>query len=116
METVQREVALIAPSKEPVTTEEALHGPERDTWMPAMAEELEQLCARGTFELVEPPSDANIVGTRWTFRVKLDANNVPVKAKPDLLLKASLNNPVWILTRRMPQRPILSLSVLFWLS
>lgn len=92
-ENPSQEYAFLTVAREPDSTDDALHSPNNDTWIPAMADKIEQLRARGTFELVEPPPDCNIVGSRWTFKLKLDTNNVPIKAKARFIMQGFSQQP-----------------------
>jgi hypothetical protein len=44
-----------------------------ELWKQAMEEELTMLGDAGTWELVDPPFGANIVGSKWVFKAKKDA-------------------------------------------
>lgn len=44
-------------------------------WQHAIDAEYDNLCRHNVFDLVEPPSDANIVGSKLVFRVKHDASD-----------------------------------------
>jgi hypothetical protein len=61
--------------------DEAMRGPERELWLEAGAEQIARIQAKGTYELVEAPPDANIVGCVWVLRKKRDQNNRVVKRK-----------------------------------
>jgi hypothetical protein len=41
-------------------------------WKAACHEELESLCRRNVFELVDPPKDRKIIRNRWVFDLKSD--------------------------------------------
>jgi hypothetical protein len=72
---------MTASTCNPETFEEATHGSNRDIWMPAMIEELERMRKNGTWILVKPPPNANIVSSRWTYLMKHDTEGNPTKAK-----------------------------------
>lgn len=59
--------------------------PERDLWMAAMKEELDSLTGAGTWAMEDVPSDANVVGCRWVFKIKRDAAGKPVRYKARLV-------------------------------
>jgi hypothetical protein len=77
-ENANDEIAMVsemsdAEALEPSTLTEAKRRPDWLSWEKAILEELETLKNAGTWELVDPPSNANIVGSKWVFRAKKDA-------------------------------------------
>lgn len=68
-------VAEIAAAEaiEPCTLAEAKRRPDWPLWEKAINEELATLRAAGTWRLEEPPPGANVIGSRWVFKVKKDA-------------------------------------------
>ena len=60
--------AFIA-QEEPKNVQEALQD---ENWIMAMQEELNQFERCDVWELVDPPEDASIVGTKWVFKNKVD--------------------------------------------
>ncbi|KAF7779102.1 hypothetical protein Agabi119p4_3447 [Agaricus bisporus var. burnettii] len=70
-------------SLEPKTWQEAMRSPDSTLWKKAMEDELAMLKASRTWELVDPPSKVNIVGSKWVFKCKKDAigNIVRYKAR-----------------------------------
>lgn len=58
---------------EPRNLTEVKHHPDWPLWERAIQEELGVLDAAGTWELVNTPEGANIVGSKWVFHVKKDA-------------------------------------------
>lgn len=72
------EVALAAvmsgaAAMEPRTVAEARRREDWPRWEAAIHEELETLDGMGTWELVDAPEGANVVGSKWVFRAKRDA-------------------------------------------
>ncbi|XP_044182009.1 uncharacterized mitochondrial protein AtMg00820-like [Acropora millepora] len=63
--------SLTAENEEPQSMKEALDGKNSRKWMDA---EYSSLINNETRELVPPPLDANIVGSKWVLKVKRDAN------------------------------------------
>lgn len=59
----------------PTTLAEALNCPEADFWVAAMTEELDSFDENGVWDLVPHQADNNIVGTKWVYKRKIDANN-----------------------------------------
>jgi hypothetical protein len=70
---------------EPHSLAEAKRGPDWLFWEKAIFEELRTLKEAGTWELVDAPSGANIVGSKWAFRVKKDAAGHVVRFKARLV-------------------------------
>lgn len=59
---------------EPTTYEEAVTCEEKEEWIRAMTEEFQTLIDNDTWELVDPPVDRNIIGSRWVFKRKLNVD------------------------------------------
>lgn len=57
---------------EPVTYEQATRSAEATQWQAAMEAEYQSLLANETWDLVEAPPGANVVGSRWLYKAKLD--------------------------------------------
>jgi hypothetical protein len=70
---------------EPQTLSEARKGLDWPHWEQAIHEELENLRSNGTWYLVEAPKNANIVGSKWVFRIKKDAAGNIVRYKASLV-------------------------------
>ncbi len=58
-------------TKEPSSLDEALHSPERDSWMSAAKQELDSMNKRGTWSLVDLPPGRRVVDNVWVFKRKL---------------------------------------------
>lgn len=74
--------------KVPKTYTEAMKRP--DLWQPAMDEELKIMDERGVFELIDEakvPKDKNIVGCRWVYANKYNAEGEVVRRKARLVAK-----------------------------
>ena len=67
---------------EPTRVQEALKDSD---WINAMNEELDNFKRNEVWELVERPSDHNVIGTKWVFRNKQDENGVVVRNKARLV-------------------------------
>ena len=61
--------AAFLAQEEPKNIKEAL---EDENWISAMQEELNQFERCEVWELVKPPKDASIIGTKWVFKNKMD--------------------------------------------
>ena len=70
---------------EPRTYQRALNGPHADNWRAAIRSELHSLLKAGTWRYVHKPSDANLVGCRWVFKVKRDKDGRVHKFKARLV-------------------------------
>ena len=57
---------------DPYTVAEAKRRPDWKHWKEAMEEEMRRHEQRGTFELIYPPDDANILTNKWVLRSKKD--------------------------------------------
>ena len=54
-------------------------------WEKAIHEELETLKTAGTWDLVNAPNEANVIGSKWVFRAKKDAAGNVVRYKARLI-------------------------------
>ena len=71
-ETIAKAEAL-----EPTSLAEAKRCPDWPQWEHSIRKELAMLKKAGTWELIEPPTGTNIVGSKWVFHVKKDtAGNI----------------------------------------
>ena len=69
-----------AEALEPASLAEAKRRPDWPNWEQVLAEALTTLHEAGTWEIVEPPPGVNIVGSKWVFKAKKDAEgNVACK-------------------------------------
>lgn len=67
---------------DPTTYNEASKSPH---WQSAMATKFLALQQQGTWILVPPPAQANILGCRWTYRTKRHSNGTIAKYKARLV-------------------------------
>lgn len=70
---------------EPASYREAMRRVDWELWKKAMDEEITMLKNTGTWELVDPPSGVNIVGSKWVFKAKKDAAGNVVRYKARLV-------------------------------
>lgn len=70
---------------EPASLKEARERADWELWKKAMEEELTMLKDTGTWELVDPPQGANIVGSKWVYKAKKDAAGNVVRYKARLV-------------------------------
>ncbi|KAL0415349.1 UNVERIFIED_CONTAM: Retrovirus-related Pol polyprotein from transposon RE1 [Sesamum latifolium] len=76
----------------PNTYCEALRHP---AWKLAMDDEMSALISRGTWELVEPPPNTDVVACRWVFTLKFRADGTLDRYKARLVAKVNLNWPMY---------------------
>lgn len=65
---------LTADINEPTNIEDAFSGEHSHQWKEAKKSEYDSLVGNNTWELVPPPEGKNVVGSRWVFKVKGDAD------------------------------------------
>jgi hypothetical protein len=68
--------------EEPKDIDKALRDPD---WVNAMHEELNNFKRNEVWELVERPSDHNVIGTKWVFHNKQDQDGIVVRNKARLV-------------------------------
>lgn len=67
---------------EPKKTKEPLID---EHWLMVMQDELKQFKRNEVWDLVPPPRDHQVIGTKWVFRNKLDENGVITKNNAQLV-------------------------------
>lgn len=72
-------------AREPATFDEAMRGPDKEKWQQAMQEEIDSLKRMGTWKLVEPPEGRKIVGCKWVFKIKYNADGSIARCKARLV-------------------------------
>ena len=75
----------IVDSEEPKTLEEALSGVNSKLWKEAVQSEYNSLKSNGTWELAELPHGRNVIGSKWVFKHKRDADGKIHKCKARLV-------------------------------
>ena len=70
---------------DPSSVAEAKSAPENLKWEEAMKTEMELLWSNKVWELVEPPSNRKIVGSKWILKCKLDADGTVERYKARLV-------------------------------
>jgi len=76
--------------KEPVSVAEARSSPEKLQWEKAMESEMKSLHLNGVWELVELPSSRKVVGSKWVFKRKVDANGSVERYKARLVAQGCM--------------------------
>jgi len=74
----------LAENLEPTTVNEAM---KHEHWRKAINDEFEALLRNGTWSLVPPPKNTNIVGCKWLFRIKRQADGTISRYKARLVAK-----------------------------
>ena len=77
--------AYISTFIEPQSYYEAIRSPMKDNWINAMKSEYNSLLKNHTWELVDPPKDRKIIGSKWVFRIKEDKHGNPLRFKARLV-------------------------------
>ncbi|GKV44254.1 hypothetical protein SLEP1_g51451 [Rubroshorea leprosula] len=75
---------------EPKIVQKALQSPH---WVKAMQEEMDALHKKNTYTLVPPPSETNIVGSRWVFKTKLNLDGTVERFKARLVAQVFSQMP-----------------------
>ena len=78
---------------EPQSLAEVKRGNDQPFWEKVIFEELKMLEEAGTWELVDLPAGANLVGSKWVFRVKNDASGHVICFKAHLVAQGFLQVP-----------------------
>ena len=78
---------LLLNDDEPASYHEAKDNP---MWVKATKEEIDSIEKNGTWKLVTRPSNATIIGLKWVFKVKRDANGSINKCKAKIVAKGYL--------------------------
>lgn len=66
---------------EPQTFEQAMASPQARNWQLAMREQMKALSEMTTWALVPPPPTAKVLSGKWVYKLKLDADGLPVRWK-----------------------------------
>jgi hypothetical protein len=69
------------------TYEEALTSSYRHKWEEAITSELDSLDENKTWEVCKLPTNKNIFGTKWFFKIKYNIKNEPERYKTRLVAK-----------------------------
>ncbi|KAI5334234.1 hypothetical protein L3X38_024367 [Prunus dulcis] len=75
---------------EPEKCEEAAQD---QSWIKAMEDELSMIEKNGTWELVNRPSDKQVIGVKWVFKTKLNLDGSVQKNKARLVAKGYVQKP-----------------------
>ena len=80
-------VAAAALTGAPTSYKEAVQSVDKRQWICAMEEEMKALTETGALELVERPAGANVIDTRWVFKVKCNERGEVDRYKARLVAK-----------------------------
>ncbi|UYV60237.1 hypothetical protein LAZ67_1000515 [Cordylochernes scorpioides] len=72
---------------DPKDLDQALSSEDLHLWKRAMKEEYSSLLKNGTWELVDPPKNKNIIGNKWVFQKKFRADGSIERYKARLVAK-----------------------------
>ena len=72
---------------EPLSYKQAMTSVDRDGWMKAIQDEFDAHEKNKTWTTVKTTSDMNVIGSKWVFKVKRDADGNAVKLKARLVAK-----------------------------
>jgi len=93
---------------EPLSYSEALRCPDAEQWKQAALEELNAHSTNGTWELLPRPKGEKIIGSKWVFKVKRNADGSVERYKGRLVAKGYNQRPgfdhleIFAPTVRMP--------------
>ncbi len=76
-----------------LTIQDALSGPEADSWRGAMDSEYQSLMESGTWQLVPPPADRKLVSCKWLLRKKFNADGSISRYKARLVARGFTQVP-----------------------
>ncbi|GJU39848.1 putative ribonuclease H-like domain-containing protein [Tanacetum coccineum] len=79
-----------------------------ESWIMAMQEELNQFVTNDVWNLVPPPKDQTIIGTKWVFKNKLDENGVVSRNKSRLVAQGYNCNPRGFSSHAINSRTLLT--------
>ena len=94
--------SLTANIDEPESVKEALNGQMSKNWEEAMNNEYESLLTNGTWDLVPLPKGANVLGSRWVFKVNVMKMVKLTDSRQDLLHRGTHRRKVWIMRKSFP--------------
>ena len=105
---------------EPVNYHDAITRMDADKWLKAMHAELQSLEDKNTWVLCELPPGRRVMGTKWVFKIKVDAMNIFERYKARIVAQgfsqiAGLDfNETWAPVVRIESvRVLLALAALF---
>lgn len=113
------DLALSTSTAEPRTYAESTRRPDAQHWHQAALDELAAHESNGTWSLVERPADRKVIGSKWVFKLKRNADGSIDRYKARLVAKGYNQRPgfdfleIFAPTVRMPTiRVVLALAAL----
>lgn len=82
--------AFYSQVEDPIHYEDAIKD---DKWVNAMDDEIDAIEKNQTWELVSLPKDKDVIGVKWVYKTKLDANGDVQKHKARLVAKGYSQQP-----------------------
>lgn len=76
---------MIREAREPKSLHEALTSSDAQRWEQAIKEELDTLMKNNTWDLVDPPEDRTIIGSKWVFKIKRNETGDATRYKARLV-------------------------------
>ena len=87
LQFVELLTTMSTPHGEPRTYNEASESSDKDQWRATMQEEVNSLVEMQVWERVPRPKDQNVVGCKWVYRLKFNAQGEVVRYKARLVAK-----------------------------
>lgn len=84
-----RYAACTAKGMEPINYYDAINGENSHEWTEAMNDELNSLAVNNTWQLVDRPTDKNILNNSWVYKVKYASNGDVERYKARLVINGS---------------------------
>ncbi|KAJ8725064.1 hypothetical protein PYW07_016022 [Mythimna separata] len=83
----------VSDDPDPISVKDAMERSDKKFWVEAMKDEFNSLKVNGTWELVDRPLDANVVKTKWVFKLKVGADGSTQRYKARLVAKGYSQKP-----------------------
>ena len=72
-------------NEDPCSVSKARSAPDKDEWERAMKMEMDSLHSYEVWELMKPPADWKVVGSKWIFKQNVDADGTMERHKARLV-------------------------------
>ena len=87
LESIHLYTTGTAPRLEPTRYDQAIAAPDSDKWWDAMRDEIESLNKLGVWEVVPRPENRKVIGCKWVYRIKTNAQGEVERYKARLVAK-----------------------------